>query len=82
MKTFSEIFGWYGVAVILGAYALVSFSVIAAQSFVFQLLNASGALGIVVDSLYGRSRNIQPAILNFIWMIIAVIAIARILFKF
>lgn len=75
-----EIFGWYGVVAILLAFAMVSFEILEAKSLTFQILNAIGALGIVVASWVKRAY--QPAALNFVWMIIAIIAIARILFKF
>lgn len=68
--------GWYGVLAILLAYLLVSFNVITAKSLGYQVLNLTGALGIVVEAL--SKKDAQPATLNSIWAIIAVIAIARI----
>ncbi len=72
-KVLVEVFGWYGVVAILLAYALVSFSYIQTSSLLYQLLNITGALGIVVDAWY--AKNYQPAVLNLIWAIIALIAI-------
>lgn len=45
-----DIIGWYGVLAILVAFALNSFGVFAADNAYYQLLNATGALGIVVSS--------------------------------
>ncbi len=73
----TEIFGWYGTVAILSAYALVSFSVISSQGFLFQFLNASGAVGIILVSM--SKKAYQPAVLNTIWAVIAVIAIIKIL---
>lgn len=78
MKTLFEIFGWYGTAAIILAYALVSFDVLQPTSLSFQLLNASGALGIVVVSL--SKKAYQPGVLNILWIVIALVAIARMLF--
>lgn len=78
MKQFIEIFGWYGTAAIVLAYALVSFSFIQPTSIYFQLLNATGALGIVVVSFHKKAY--QPGILNIIWTVIAIIAIVQILY--
>lgn len=78
MKKYTELLGWYGVVVILLAYGLVSFSVIQPTSLVYQILNGTGALGIVIDSI--PEKNYQPMILNIIWAIIAGILIFKVLF--
>lgn len=77
MRTFIEFFGWYGTAVIVLAYALVSFSYIEPTDLLYQFLNATGALGILTVSFYKRAY--QPGVLNTIWAAIALIAIARML---
>lgn len=76
-KNLIEILGWYGTIAIVLAYALVSFSVLSSDSIWFQLLNGTGAVGIVVISL--SKKAYQPGILNIIWTLIAVIAIFNIL---
>jgi hypothetical protein len=69
MKTkIIEIFGWYGTCAIVFAYVLVSFSVIDATNIWYQILNGTGALGIVVVSFH--HKNYQPGVLNIIWTII------------
>jgi len=78
MKKFLEILGWYGTVAIVGAYALVSFSVIQSDSTFYQFLNLTGAIGIVAISL--AKKAYQPAILNIIWTIIAAIALIKLLF--
>ncbi len=72
----TETLGWYGVVAIVGAYALLSFNVIHSGSLWYQGLNLTGAIGIVVDAL--DDKNTQPAVLNTIWAIIALIAIVKI----
>jgi len=69
--------GWYGAVAILLAFALSSFSLIKPTDLIYQILNLTGALGIVVVSLY--KRVYQPAVLNIIWMLIALIVIAKII---
>ncbi|MFZ1019789.1 MAG: hypothetical protein WAN61_02270, partial [Minisyncoccia bacterium] len=66
------------VAIVL-AYVLVSFSFLSANSIWYQLLNGTGAVGIVVVSLYKKAY--QPGILNIVWTLIAVLAIFNILRK-
>ena len=77
-RFFTEALGWYGVAAIISAYALLSFSIVRADSLLFQILNLTGAIGIVTDSL--PDRNWQPIVLNLIWATIALLALSRILF--
>lgn len=74
----AEIVGWYGTAAILGAYALNSFGVISASSAAYQLLNLTGALGIIAISL--RKNVMQSVVLNVIWGVIALVALARLFF--
>jgi hypothetical protein len=42
------------------------------------MLNGTGALGIVLISFHKRAY--QPGVLNIIWTLIALVAIAKILF--
>lgn len=69
--------GWYGVLAILAAYALVSFGATTAQSWLYQLLNLTGALGIVAEAL--NKKDYQPAALNIVWTIVAIVALAQLL---
>ena len=73
-----ELFGWYGMIVIVTAYLLVSFSILSPTSVWYQVLNGTGALGIVVVSFSKRAW--QSGILNIIWTFIAMIALLKILF--
>jgi len=74
----TEILGWYGVVAIVGAYALLSFNIIDSESLWYQSLNLTGAIGIVIDAI--DDKNTQPAVLNIIWAVIALIAIVKIVF--
>lgn len=76
-KKIIEIFGWYGTIAIVLAYALLSFSLISSTSLSYQLLNLTGALGIVVVA-YSK-KDYQPTVLNIIWFLVALIAIINIL---
>ena len=76
-KLVTEIVGWYGTAAIVGAYALTSFGLLSPSSLWYQLLNATGAAGIIAISL--SKKVYQPAVLNIIWTLIALLAIFKIL---
>jgi NADH:ubiquinone oxidoreductase subunit 6 (subunit J) len=70
-----EIMGWYGAAAIVGAYALTSFGILTSSNIWYQLINLTGALGIAVISF--SKKAYQPAVLNILWIIIAIIALVR-----
>jgi hypothetical protein len=70
---FAEIAGWYGMLAILGAFALNSFSVVESSGLLYQLINASGAIGLMIIAYYKRVR--QNVILNAVWLAVAVITI-------
>ncbi len=76
-KYITEIVGWYGVVAILSAYALMSLGILSSHNIYYQLLNLSGALGIVYDSF--KDKDYQPVVLNIIWAVIALIAIVNII---
>ena len=73
----AETAGWYGTAAILLAYALVSFGAVSSDSAVFQLLNLTGAIGIIVIAL--NKKVMQSVILNLFWAIVALIALVNII---
>ena len=72
-----SIIGWYGTVAIVGAYALTSFGFLSPENVWYQILNGTGAVGIVLVSY--NKKAYQPAVLNLIWTIIALIAIVKIL---
>ena len=71
----AEAAGWYGTAAIVLAYMLVSFDVLPAGGDAYQLLNLTGALGIIAISAVKKVR--QPLFLNLFWACIALVALVR-----
>lgn len=69
----TETIGWYGAVAILSAYALVSFGVLSSSDYMYQILILSGAIGIVIILIVKKAQ--QPAFLNVVWAIIALVAI-------
>lgn len=76
-KFIVETLGWYGVAAILGAYAMLSFGMTEPGSMLYLFLNATGAIGIVIDAWH--ARNWQPVVLNVVWFAIAMIGLVQVL---
>ena len=69
--------GWAGVAIILLAYILLSFGIIGA-TYTYQGLTLAGSLAIATSSWLKKDK--QPAVLNLIFAVIAIIAMIRLLF--
>lgn len=76
-KIIDEIIGWYGAIAIITAFALISFQFLNANDIAYQILNSTGAIGVIYISL--KKKVYQPAVLNIIWAIIAIIAIINLL---
>jgi hypothetical protein len=76
MKRDISLIGWYGVLAILAAYALVTFSVVNPHNYPYQLLNLTGAISLVIEA--SSKKDYQPATLNIVWSIIALIALIQI----
>lgn len=74
-----ELTGWYGVLAILSAYMLQSFSFVDAHTYLYQVLNLSGALGIISVSL--QDKEYQEVVLNTIWATVALIGIGSLLLR-
>ena len=73
-----EVIGWVGVALLLLAYLLVSIEMIKPH-YLFQALNIVGAMGVGLSALM---KDAYPATaLEAAWIVIAVIAIVRLLGK-
>lgn len=73
-----ETVGWLGVVCILSAYALLGAGLASPRDLWYHGLNLIGGMGIVVDAL--AAKDYQPAVLNFIWAAIALLAIFQICF--
>jgi hypothetical protein len=72
-----EIAGWGGALLILLAYLLLSAGRLTGQSLSYQAMNVVGAAGFVINGWWHGA--IPSAALNVMWLLIGVIASARIL---
>jgi len=75
MNVFIEIAGWLGSFTILLAYGLLSAHKISANSRIYQLLNITGSLFLMLKTLYQRA--IPPATLNVFWLGIGLFSLFR-----
>ena len=59
------------------AYALASFGEISSNILIFQLLNLTGSIGLLIDA--AAKKVIQLALLNIFWAIIGIFTVIRLL---
>ena len=78
-RKMAELAGWYGTTAIIAAYALISFGIISADEWLFQVLNLTGAIGIIIISSIKKVR--QSVVLNGFWAVIAIVALVRLVAK-
>ena len=72
-----EYIGWIGVSLLLLNYVLLSSGLITGQSYFYHGMSLIGSLSLGFEAWHKRDR--QPAVLNFIFVSIAIYAIARLL---
>lgn len=73
-----QIIGWYGVGAILVAFALLNLGIIGTDNLIYQLLNITGAVGIIVEA--SSRKDLQPVVLNIVWMLVALYGLLQIVF--
>ena len=76
MKLFIEIIGWIGAVEVIIAYAFNSNGKLKSDSVTFQMLNLTGAIFLIANTLYNESY--PSMVINIIWTAIAILALIRI----
>ena len=70
-----NVVGWIGMALLIGAYALVTAGRLQGPGLTFQLMNLFGGAFLMVNSAYYGAW--PSAALNVVWVIIGVVGLAR-----
>ncbi len=70
-----DIIGWVGVLLVLCAFILITLGTISSKDMLYGILNAVGALGIIISSY--KKKDFQPVALNVVWLLVAMIGIIR-----
>lgn len=74
-KVFIEWLDWVGVIFVVGAYLSAVLGWVAATDWRYLGVNILGSAGIMYSSWKKKDR--QPALLNLIWIVVAVIGLLR-----
>jgi hypothetical protein len=79
MSLLIDILGWVGSVEVIAAYGLNSYQKIKSDSLTFQLLNLTGALFLIINSIYKQAYPFT--FINTVWSVIAIVAIIGIMKK-
>ena len=79
MELLIDILGWIGSIEVLIAYGLNSYQKLKSDAPAFYWLNFTGGLFLIVYTLYKEAY--ASAFINIVWVIIAMIAMARLFLK-
>jgi hypothetical protein len=77
MEIIIEIIGWVGSLAVVIAYGMNSYQKLRSDSMVFYLMNLTGGLALIVYTIYKAAY--ASAFINIVWVIIAVVAIVRVM---
>jgi hypothetical protein len=79
MELVINILGWIGSIAVVAAYGLNSYQKIKSDSIAFQLLNLTGAILLIINSIYKQAYPFT--FINSVWSVIAIAAIVGIIRK-
>lgn len=79
MNLIIDILGWVGSIEVVAAYGLNSSQRIKSDSLSFQFLNLTGAVFLIINSIYKQAYPFT--FINSVWTVIAIVAIVGILKK-
>lgn len=79
MELLITILGWVGSFEVIAAYALNSYQKVKSDSITFQLLNLTGAIFLIINSIYKEAYPFT--FINIVWCVIALVALVRIIRK-
>ncbi len=75
----TEICGWYGMIALILGYLMVSVGMIDSGGLLYQLLNITGAAGLLI--IAESKHVIQSIIVNSFWVLIGFVVIIRLVFS-
>ncbi|QLH32446.1 MAG: hypothetical protein HWD62_08440 [Cyclobacteriaceae bacterium] len=79
MEAWITALGWIGSVAVIAAYALNSLQKIKSNSTGFQLLNLTGAVLLIINSIFKEAYPFT--FINTVWAVIALVSLFRIKLK-
>jgi hypothetical protein len=68
-RYFLLVLEWYGACAILAAFALLNFGVLDVRTWLYTLLNITGACAVAIGAWH--KKDYPPALLNLVWFAVA-----------
>jgi hypothetical protein len=75
VSLFVNLLGWVGAGIMLYGYTMVSTSRMAGDGMPYQAINLAGSIALMLNSAHHSAWT--RAILNVVWGVIGVVAVAR-----
>lgn len=72
---FIEIIGWLGAIFVLTAYILLSINKISSKGYLYQMLNLSGAIFLIINTFYLKAY--PSMFVNVVWVGIAILGMYK-----
>ncbi|MEO9475880.1 MAG: hypothetical protein ABJG41_10105 [Cyclobacteriaceae bacterium] len=79
MKLLIDILGWIGSIEVIVAYFLISSNRVQSSSVLFQILNLSGAILLIINTIYYGAY--PSSLINVVWVGIAGYALIKLALK-
>ena len=79
IKLIANGIGWVGAVELITAYALISYKKVDADSALFQWLNLTGSIFLIINTYYYKAY--PSTVVNVFWLFIAFFALIRIMGK-
>lgn len=79
MKLLVDILGWIGSIEVIAAYFLISSNRVQSSSVLFQILNLSGAILLIINTIYYGAY--PSSLINVVWVGIAGYALVKMAVK-
>jgi len=74
-EQFISLIGWLGAILFVLAYLLLTTRVLTSDGYIYNLMNAFGAVALIVNAIY--IHDTPNFAVNAIWMAIALFAVAK-----
>ena len=74
-EIFVETIGWIASILIVGAFAMNSFGKTDSTSKIYQLANLTGGIFFIINTVYHKAY--PSAVVNVVWVIIAISALIK-----
>ena len=74
-RTFADVIGWIGSLEVVLAYFLISYQKVDARSVLYQVLNLTGAIFLIINTIYYGAY--PSTFINLVWVGIAGAALVK-----